>query len=867
MQKESKQYDPKEHEDAMYELWESEGVFTADSKSEKESFAISMPPPNATGELHVGHALFLTIQDILIRTARMQGKEALWLPGTDHAAIATESVVIRKIQKEEKIKDPRQELGREELINRIKEYVEGSRGTIRSQIRKMGASCDWTREKYTLDQSLTRCIQEVFKKMVEDSLIIRGSRIVNWDPKLQTNVSDDEVEWQEETTPFYTFKYGPFEIGTARPETKFGDKYVVMHPEDERYKEYKHGDTFECEWINGPITATVIKDEKADMEFGTGVMTITPWHDMTDYEIAERHNLEKEQIIDTNGKLLPIAEEFAGMSIEEARPKIAEKLKEKGLLASVDEKYIHNVAINDRGKGKIEPQIKEQWFIDVNKKAVQWPVDSDEKKSIKEVLQEVVNSGAIEIHPKRFEKTYFHWIDNLHDWCISRQIWWGHRIPVWYKDGEMHVGTEPEGEGWEQDPDTLDTWFSSALWTWSTLVDPEITKDMSLSLEDLLNQSPDFKKFHPTTVMETGYDIIFFWVARMILMTTYATHDIPFKKVFLHGLITTKGGKKMSKSDPEAAIDPMSMIEKYGSDATRYGVISKMNYGNQTIPFDENTVRIGRNFANKIWNIAGFLSSMETREEKSIADEWIAGRLDAVNKKVSKDIEEFKFGEAMRSLHDFVWKDFADWYIEILKTEGSTETGKEIFRKTLKLLHPFMPHVTEALWSDAGGKGILATSNWFSEDIGTDKSVQGEMSHFQNLVNTTRSARALLDIKPGESIIIKPEKETPLTKSLEVLTKATLGEIDNNHSATFVLQDGSRVEISSEEITDESKASAREKLHKEQQELDQFTTIQTAKLKNMKGKAPQEKIDELEAEKQQAENRKKEIESILSLLS
>ncbi len=603
-----KAYDPSAVEDGIYKMWEKSGAFKADVESVKPPFTIAMPPPNATGELHLGHAVMLAIEDILIRFARMQGKEALWVPGTDHASIATESVVIRKIQTEEKIADPRAMLGRAEFLRRIQAYVEQSRGTIRSQIRKMGASCDWSRERYTLDPALHRCVNEVFLRMSKDGLIYRGHRIVNWDPKMQTTVSDDEIERREQREPFYELQYGPFVIGTSRPETKFGDKVVVMHPDDERYAKYKHGDTFTAEWINGPVTATIIKDKAVDPDFGTGVMTITPWHDAVDFDIAERHELQKEQIIDFDGKLLAIAGEFGGMRIEDARPKIVEKLRKKGLLVGIKEDYVHSVALNYRGGGMIEPQIKEQWFIDVQKKVIPW---AGEHQSLKEVMQHVVQSGEIRIIPEHFEKTYFHWIDNLRDWCISRQIWWGHRIPVWCKEGkcsiEVHVGTEaPKEEGWVQDPDTLDTWFSSGLWTWSTLIDPKFAADSSLTFEDLLTKSPDFQKFHPTTVMETGYDILFFWVARMILMTTYATGQIPFETIYLHGLVRTRDGQKMSKSHPETVIDPLDMIAKYGSDALRLSMIVGQSPGNDFRLYEEKIAGY-RNFVNKLWNAARFV--------------------------------------------------------------------------------------------------------------------------------------------------------------------------------------------------------------------------------------------------------------------
>lgn len=583
----------------------------ADPHSHKPHFSISMPPPNETGTLSIGHSLFLTLQDIMARYNRMQGKDVLWLPGTDHAALPVNAIIERKLAEEGTDKHT---IGREEFLNRTREFVGNSRETMIGQMRAMGASADWTRLRYTLDDTLNRCVNETFFKMYKDGLIYRGTRIVNWDPNLQTTISDDEVVYQEEKSSYYTLKYGPFEISTARPETKFGDKYVVMHPDDKRYKEYKHGDTFEAEWINGTITATVIKDKAIDPEFGTGVMTITPWHSHVDFEIAERHKLDKTPIIDFHGKLLPIAEEFEGLGITEARPKIIEKLQTKGLVIKIDNSYVHNIALNERGKGIIEPQIKLQWWVDVNKPVVDW---KGKQLTLKEVMQSVVRDGDIDIIPKRFEKTYFNWIDNLRDWCISRQIWWGHRIPVWYRshaDGseETFVGLAPPtdtSEGWnewQQDPDTLDTWFSSALWTWSTLVDSEAASDPQATLEEMLKKSPDFQAYHPTTVLETGWDILFFWVARMILSTTYVTGQVPFKNVYLHGMVRAEDGKKMSKSRPESIIDPLQIIPKYGTDALRMALVMGVSPGNDQ-SWSTGKIEANRNFCNKLWNIARYI--------------------------------------------------------------------------------------------------------------------------------------------------------------------------------------------------------------------------------------------------------------------
>jgi valyl-tRNA synthetase len=735
-----KTYEANLYESDIYALWEKSGIFVANPKSKKEHFAISMPPPNETGTLHMGHALFITLQDILSRHARQLGKDVLWLPGTDHAAIATNAIIERSLEEKGTNKH---EVGREEFLKITREFVGNSRETINAQLRAMGASCDWTRARYTLDDTLNRCVNEVFVKMYNDGLIYRGNRIVNWDPKLETNVSDDEVEYKQEAGKFYYLKYGPFEIGTARPETKFGDKYVVMHPDDKRYSKYKHGDQFEAEWINGKVTATVIKDESVDPAFGTGVMTITPWHDQTDFYIAERHKLDKEQIIDLNGKLLSIAGEFAGMPIGEARPKIVEKLQGKGLVTKIDNNYTHNIAVNSRGKGIIEPQIRLQWFIDVKKPVVEW---KGKKQTLKEVLQSVIRQGDIEIIPKRFEKNYFHWVDNLRDWCISRQIWWGHRIPVWYRKNangkdEIFVGAlPPEDKGWEQDPDTLDTWFSSALWTWSTLIDQELASDYSLSLDDLLDSSLDFKTYHPTTVMETGWDILSFWVTRMILATTYVTDEIPFKTVYMHGLVRTQEGQKMSKSSPETTIDPLEIIPEYGTDALRLALIQGMSAGNdQRLGLSK--IIANRNFCNKLWNIARYVESTGQDGDlkpKTLSDHWILSRFDSTAQKVKSDLDSFYFSEAYEKLYHFVWNDFADWYIEASKTDTNARLLNYVLEQTLILVHPFAPFVSEALWQTLKDDSSFLAAQEFKEIVSYDKKTASKFSEVQSVISEAR---------------------------------------------------------------------------------------------------------------------------------
>lgn len=775
-------YEPQEYEKNIYALWEKSGAFTADPDSDKERFSISMPPPNETGTLSLGHALFLTLQDIMARHNRLQGKDVLWLPGTDHAALAVNAIIEKKLADEGTNKH---ELGREAFLERTRDFVAGSRDTMLTQMRAMGASCDWSRQRYTLDPSLSRAVNEVFVKMHADGLIYRGNRIVNWDPNLETNVSDDEVEYVEETAKFYTFKYGPFEIGTARPETKFGDKYVVMHPDDERYKEYNHGDTLEVEWINGPLTATIIKDEAADPTFGTGVMTITPWHSTVDFELAEKHGLDREQIIDFHGNLLPIAGEFAGMPISEARNKIVAKLEGKGLLVKIDDNYVHNIARNERGKGTIEPQIRLQWFVDVNKEVVEW---HGKKQSLKQVLQSVIRDGDIDLIPERFQKTYFHWIDNLRDWCISRQIWWGHRIPAWYRhdtDGklETYIGLTPpsdQSEGfneWQQDPDTLDTWFSSALWTWSTLLDPELAADQAISFEDLLKQSKDFQAYHPTSVMETGWDIIFFWVARMILATTYATGEIPFKTIYLHGMVRAEDGKKMSKSRPESIVDPINIIEQYGTDALRMGLIMGVAPG-QDMNWSKSRIESARNFCNKLWNVARFVEDkigddFERKNDpkaKTPADAWMLRKLRQSTEEIHDALEHYRFSEGAEKVYHLLWDDFADWYIEASKASFNPGVLAYGLETILKLAHPFAPFVTETIWQTLKWEGdsLLISSSWPQTHKANDREAE-KFEQIQTLVTEIRFIKASMLL--GNSLNLYHKGESLLEEQKVLIAK------------------------------------------------------------------------------------------------
>ncbi|MBI2097764.1 MAG: valine--tRNA ligase [Candidatus Vogelbacteria bacterium] len=727
-----KPYDPKATEDRIYRQWEASGAFAPRPDAPNGVFSMVLPLPNVTGTLHLGHAAMITIEDILARYARMRGKKTLWLPGTDHAAIATQSKVEEIIYKQEG--RTRHDLGREEFLRRVEQFAAASRNIIVKQIRKLGASVDWSREAFTLDEPRSRAVRTAFKRLYDAGLIYRGRRLVNWDPKLQTTVSDDEIEWQTETTPLYYLKYGPFVITTARPETKFGDKYVVVHPTDERYTQFQSGQKLTVEWINGPVTATVVKDEIIDREFGTGAMTITPAHDLADSEIAARHGLDSEQVIDLVGKLLPIAGEFSGQHWKKARPKIMAKLETKGLVEKIEANYEHQIAVNSRGGGIIEPQLLEQWFVAVNK-----PFD-DQGTTLKELMRRPVATDEIKIIPERFTKIYFHWIDNLRDWCISRQIWYGHRIPVWRHEPKCVpiVGREKEiekcqeivvGEPLEKcphcnakftpDPDTLDTWFSSGLWTFSTLGWPA-------SPAGGPDQTEDLKTFHPTTVLETGYDILFFWVARMILMSGFLLGQIPFHIVYLHGLVRDAGGRKMSKSKGNT-IDPVTMVDKYGADALRLALIIGTSPGNDS-KISEDRIRGYKHFANKLWNIGRFILAAVGNETPArpaaipAADQKLIEQLDDLTREVTVDLEAYRFSLAAEKLYHYVWHTLADKIIEAAKPRLLTDETEQVkwllytlFERSLRLLHPFAPFITEELWSlrpRATSSERLITTPW-----------------------------------------------------------------------------------------------------------------------------------------------------------
>jgi valyl-tRNA synthetase len=754
-----KAYDASSVEDGIYAAWEQSGVFNPDQLPDRnqngEPYCIVMPPPNRTGTLHMGHATMLAIEDLMIRFQRMRGKKALWIPGTDHAATAT-SIKVEQMLIKEGIKDPRKELGREKFVERVIEFVEESGKIINNQVRKMGSSCDWSREKYTFDDERKRAVNVMFKMMFDDGIIERGDRVVNWDPQFQTTLSDEEVLTKETTARLLTFKYDkdfPIAISTTRAETKFGDVAVAVHPSDERYKQYV-GKSFAPTFCGKPLIVKIIADEAVDPTFGTGALGVTPAHSMIDAEMAERHQLSTIQVIGQDGKMNAEAgDAFVGLTTIQAREKIEAILREQGLLEKMEE-IQQSLPVAERGGAVVEQLPMRQWWVRVNKPfALRQDTLGKWKKgdsaTLKELMAYAVTSGQTSIVPERFNKTYFHWIDNLRDWCISRQIFFGHRIPVWYQGQEAVVAESSPGEGWTQDPDTLDTWFSSGMWTFAAL--------------DWPNEA-EFAKhrgYHPTAVLETGYDILFFWVARMILMSTYALGEVPFKDVYMHGLVRDEQGRKMSKSLGNI-LDPLDLIPKYGTDAVRLSLVMGSTPG-QDVKLSEAKIEGFRNFTNKLWNISRFIlmtigdqvvgqSGGQAVEGKTLADQWILARLDEVTMSVTKKIEQYEFSAAGEELRDFTWSDLADWYLEIAKIEGDKSAILSHALKTiLTLWHPFMPFVTSHIWKTAGFEGELIVASWPLSDA-RRTTHDGHFESLRALITDMRRLRAEQGIEPAKQV-------------------------------------------------------------------------------------------------------------------
>ncbi len=767
----AKTYDPKGIEDRLYQKWMDKKYFHAEVDETKKPFTIVIPPPNITGQLHMGHALDDTMQDILIRYKRMQGYNALWQPGTDHASIATEVRIIEKL-KEEGIS--KEDLGREGFLKRAWEWKDEYGGRIIGQLKKLGSSCDWDRERFTMDEGCNRAVTEVFCKMHEKGWIYKGSRIINWCPVCNTSISDAEVEYEEQAGHFWHIKYPLvdengqpsrtefLEFATTRPETMLGDTAVAVNPDDERYT-YLKGRQVWLPIVNKPIP--VVEDEYVDMEFGTGVVKITPAHDPNDFEVGRRHNLPEVNIMNDDATINANGGKYEGLDRYEARKQIVKELEAEGLLVKIED-YSHNVGTHDRCKTTIEPMIKKQWFVKM-------------EELIKPAV-EAVKKGEIKLIPERMDKTYYNWTDNIRDWCISRQLWWGHRIPAYYCDecGEVVVaGTAPAvcpkcgSTHFTQDPDTLDTWFSSALWPFSTLGWPEMTEDL--------------KYFYPTDVLVTGYDIIFFWVIRMIFSGYEQMGEKPFHTVLFHGLVRDSQGRKMSKSLGNG-IDPLEIIEKYGADALRLTLITGNAPGND-MRFYYERVEASRNFANKVWNASRFIMmNMEQAEEKTgnrgwevsydeirkdlePADKWIISKLNTLIQDVTDNIDHYELGIAVQKVYDFIWDEFCDWYIEMVKPrlyqkdtdgQGSNNaalwTLKNVLIDALKLLHPYMPFITEEIFCTIQSEEeSVMISKWpaFSQDRDY-KEEEKAIELIKEAVRGIRNIRTQMNVAPGRKAAV-----------------------------------------------------------------------------------------------------------------
>lgn len=750
-----KNYNPSEIEDRLYHKWLEKKYFHAEVNRDKKPFTIVMPPPNITGKLHMGHALDNTMQDIIIRFKRMQGYEALWIPGTDHASISTE-VKVTNALKEEGI--DKHELGREGFLKRTWEWKKEYGGTITSQLKKIGSSCDWDRERFTMDEGCSKAVQEVFIKLYEKGLIYKGSRIVNWCPVCNTSISDAEVEHEEQAGHFWHINYpvvgepGRFvEIATTRPETLLGDSALAVNPDDERYTDLVGK---EVELPLTDRTIPIIADPYVDKEFGTGVVKITPAHDPNDFEVGKRHNLPEINILNDDATINNLGGKYAGMDRYEARKAMVADLDALGLLVRVED-HTHNVGTHDRCKTTVEPMIKQQWFVKMN-------------ELIKPAVEGVKN-GDIELIPASMDKTYYNWTDNIRDWCISRQLWWGHRIPAYYcKDcGEMTVSRDkvctcPKcgSTNVEQDPDTLDTWFSSALWPFSTLGWPDKT--------------PELDYFYPTDVLVTGYDIIFFWVIRMIFSGYEHMGKKPFGKVLFHGLVRDDQGRKMSKSLGNG-IDPLEVIDKYGADALRYTLITGNAPGND-MRFYWSRVEASRNFANKVWNASRFImmndpdNKIKATDERPAnltdADKWILSKMNGLIKEVTDNMEKYELGIAVAKLNDFIWEEFCDWYIEMVKPRlyndaDETKTAaiwtlKTVLIDALKLLHPYMPFITEEIFCNIQDEEeSIMISSWPVYDEADNFAAEEKaIETIKEAVRNIRNLRADMNVAPSRKALV-----------------------------------------------------------------------------------------------------------------
>lgn len=859
----AKAYNPKEVEDKIYDFWQEGNYFHAEVDKDKKPYTIVMPPPNITGQLHMGHALDNTLQDILIRWRRMQGYSALWLPGTDHASIATEAKIVEAMRKEGITKE---DLGREKFLERAWEWKKEYGGRIVSQLKKMGSSCDWERERFTMDEGCSKAVKEVFVRLYNKGLIYRGERIINWCPHCKTSISDAEVEFEEQAGHFWHLRYpltdgsGYMELATTRPETLLGDTAVAVNPSDERYKDLV-GKTLTLPLVGREIP--IIADDYVDVDFGTGVVKITPAHDPNDFQVGLRHNLPVINVMTDDAKIVEDYPKYAGMDRYEAREAIVKDLDEGGFLVKV-EKHDHNVGTCYRCHSTVEPRVSKQWFVKMDELAGP--------------AIECVKSGKTKFVPERFNKIYYHWMENIRDWCISRQLWWGHRIPAYYCDecGEVTVAKEmPEKcpkcgcTHLHQDEDTLDTWFSSALWPFSTLGWPDKT--------------PELDYYFPTNTLVTGYDIIFFWVARMIFSSVEQMNSQPFDTVFIHGIVRDENGVKMSKSLGNG-IDPLLVIDQYGADALRMFLATGNSPGND-MRYSEKRVEACRNFANKLWNASRFVHmniddynvKNELPATLETEDKWILHTLNNVAKEVNENLERFELGIALSKIYDFIWNSYCDWYIELckarLQSEGETAQNARqvliyVLDKILKLLHPFMPFITEEIWQtiphDTDGKTVML-EKYPEYDPSLDfPSEAEEMMKVMEAITAIRTQRNEMNVPPSKKAKLFIATAIPETFSngeqfFKKLASASEVEISDSFDidgAVTVVTSDAKIYIPMEELVD--KEAELKRLNKELKQVEKMLAQDEGKLNNpgFMSKAPEKVIEKI---KGQAEKEREKI--------
>jgi len=765
-------YEPAAVERRWYPWWESRGYFHADPERPGPAFSIVIPPPNVTGSLHMGHALDNTLQDVIVRTKRMDGFNTLWMPGTDHAGIATQYVVERQLAAEGKTKE---DVGRQAFLERVWRWKEESGGTIIRQLKRLGASCDWQRERFTMDEGLSRAVRETFVRLYDEGLIYRDDYIVNWCPRCQTVLADLEVEREERDAEFVYIKYGPLTLGTVRPETKLGDTGLAVHPDDPRYRQYV-GKTLDIPSVDGDISVKVVADEAVDPEFGTGVIKVTPGHDPVDFEIGRRHGLPIRTVIGFDGKMTALAGKYAGLDRFECRKKIVEDMQALGLVDRI-EPYRHAVGLCYRCKTVVEPLVSKQWYVKV--------------KPLAEAADAAARDGRITIIPPSWAKTYHQWMDNIRPWCISRQLWWGHRIPAWYCDTEDKVfvsrtdlTTCPScGRPLRQDPDVLDTWFSSGLWPFSTLGWPDDT--------------PELRRYYPTSLLITAYDILFFWVARMAMLGLHLMRDVPFRDVYIHTLVRDPEGQKMSKTKGNV-VDPLGLMDRYGTDALRFTLAGLAVPGVRDVRVADERLEASRNFANKLWNAARLvLSNLDgydaTRaaalDSGDLAERWIRHRLAATVTGVREHLDRYRFNDAASALYQFVWSDYCDWYLEIAKLSlyrpesaearlRTQHTLVTVLETTLRLLHPFMPFITEEIWQRLPGAGesIMIAPYPRVDGARGDATAAHDMDLVMAAVTAIRGIRGEMRIPPGTplSVIVRPAADD---EALFAATAALIGAL------------------------------------------------------------------------------------------